>query len=43
MIRGLARKRSFVVGLIFIFFGFYFLLVSHEGANNINNKLLGLK
>tara|TARA_Y100001933_G_scaffold20583_1_gene17759 strand:- start:1033 stop:1260 length:228 start_codon:yes stop_codon:yes gene_type:complete len=42
MIKGLARKRSFVVGLIFIFFGFYFLLVSHEGANHLNNKLLGL-
>ena len=42
MIRVLARNRSFVVGLIFIFFGFYFLLVSHQSANHLYNKLLGL-
>jgi len=42
MIRGLARNRPFVIGLIFIFFGFYFFLVSHESANLLNNKLLGL-
>ena len=42
MIKGLARNRSVLAGLIFIFFGFYFFLVSHESANHLNNKLLGL-
>ena len=42
MIRGLGKNRSVVVGLIFIFLGFYFLIISYESANHLTNKLLGL-